>query len=77
MHLDFKMWLQVLLLDPNFGGIDLYYFSVDQSWYNGIKLSSSYIITIVKNDYQFSQSIAKQKNNTQLQLQAIIGTWLT
>ena len=37
MHLDFAKWLQVFLLDPSFGNIEFYYFSVDQSWYNGIK----------------------------------------
>ena len=42
-----------------FGDIQSYYFSVDQSWYNGIK---SYIITRVKDIYQFSQSTARQKN---------------
>ena len=61
MHLDFKMRLKVFLLCGSFGDIELYYFSVDQSWYSGIKLSSSYIITIVKNVYQFSQSIVRQK----------------
>ena len=34
---DFKKWLQVFLLNPSFGDIEFYYFSVDQSWYNGIK----------------------------------------
>ena len=58
MPLDFKKWLQVFLLDPSSGDTEFYYFSVDQSWYNGIK---SYIITIVKGVYQFSQSIYKQK----------------
>ena len=33
-------------------------FSVDQSWYNGIKWI---IITIVKDVYHFSQSTARQK----------------
>ena len=37
MHLDFKKWLQVFLLDPIFGDKEFYYFSVDQSWYNDIK----------------------------------------
>ena len=37
MHLDFKKRLQVFLLDPTFGNTEFYYFSVDQSWYNGIK----------------------------------------
>ena len=27
----------VFLLDPSFGDIEFYYFSVDQSWYKGIK----------------------------------------
>ena len=36
MHLDFKNWLQVFLLNPSFGDVQFYYFSVDQSWYNGI-----------------------------------------
>ena len=31
MHLDFKKLLQVFLLDPSFGDIELYYFSVEQS----------------------------------------------
>ena len=60
MPLDFKKWLQVFLIDPNSGYTEFYYFSVDQSWYNGIK-SNSYINTIVKGVYQFSQSISKQK----------------
>lgn len=34
---------------------------MDQSWYNDIKMNNSYIITIVKDVYQFSQSIARQK----------------
>ena len=37
MHLGFKNWLQVFLLDSSFGGIEFCYFSVDWSWYNGIK----------------------------------------
>ena len=37
MYVDFKKQLLVFLLDPNFGDIDFYYFSVAQSWYNGIK----------------------------------------
>ena len=37
MHLEFKKWLQVFLLDPSLGDMEFYYFSVDQSWYNGIK----------------------------------------
>ena len=37
MHLDFKKRLQVFLLDSSFGDIEFYYFSVDQSWYSGIK----------------------------------------
>ena len=36
MYLDFKKWLQVFLLDPSFVDIEFYYFSVDQSQYNGI-----------------------------------------
>ena len=36
-HLDFKKWLQVFLLNDSFGDTEFYYFSVDQSWYNGIK----------------------------------------
>ena len=60
MPLDFKKWLQVFPLDPSSGDIEFYYFSVDQSWHNGIE-SNSYIITIVKGVYQFSQSISKQK----------------
>ena len=31
MRLDFKKLLQVFLLDPSFGDIEFYYFSVDQS----------------------------------------------
>ena len=37
MHLDFKKWLQVFLLDPSFGDIGFYDFSIDQPLYNGIK----------------------------------------
>ena len=36
-HLDFKKCLQVFLLNGSFGDIEFYYFSVDQSWFNGIK----------------------------------------
>ena len=36
-HLDFKKCLQVFLLNGSFGDIEFYYFSVYQSWYNGIK----------------------------------------
>ena len=31
MHLDFKKWLQVFLLNTSFGDIEFYYFSIDQS----------------------------------------------
>ena len=48
MHLDFKKLLQVFLLDPSFGDIEFYYFSI-------------FIIAIVKDAYQFSQSIVRQK----------------
>ena len=37
MNLYFKKWLQIFLLDPSFGDIEFYYFSVDWSWYNNIK----------------------------------------
>ena len=37
MHLGFKNWLQVFLLNGSFGEIEFYNFSVDQSWYSGIK----------------------------------------
>ena len=36
-YLDFKKWSQVFLLNGSFGDTEFYYFSVDQSWYNGIK----------------------------------------
>ena len=36
MGLGFKKRLQVFLLNGNFGDTEFYYFSVDQSWYNGI-----------------------------------------
>ena len=38
MHWDFEKWLQVFLLNGSLGDIELF-FSVDQSWYNGIFLS--------------------------------------
>ena len=37
MLLDFKKWSQIFLLNGIFGDIEFYYFSIDQSWYNGIK----------------------------------------
>ena len=37
MHLDFRKWLRAFLLNGSFGDIEFYYFSVDQSWINGIK----------------------------------------
>ena len=37
MHLNFKKWLQIFLFDSSFGDIEFYCFSVDQSWFNGIK----------------------------------------
>ena len=37
MHLDFKKLFQVFVLDPSFGDKEFCYFSVKQSWYNGIK----------------------------------------
>ena len=37
MHLDFKKWLQGFLLNGSFDDIQFYYFSVDQSFYSGIK----------------------------------------
>ena len=36
-HLDFKKWLHIFLLGPGFGDLEFCYFSVDQSWCNGIK----------------------------------------
>ena len=38
MHLDFKKCLQVFLLNGSFSDTEFYYFSVDQSWYNGINV---------------------------------------
>ena len=35
MHLDFKKWLQVFLLNGSFGDMEFYYFPLDQSWYSG------------------------------------------
>ena len=63
MHLDFKKWLQVFLLNGSFSDIEFQLSSVEQSWYNGIKKNNSYTITIVKDVYQFSQSTARQKDN--------------
>ena len=60
VHLDFKKWLQVFLLNGSFDDIEFYYFSVDQSQYNGIKWLVD-IVAIVKYVYQFLQSIARQK----------------
>ena len=37
MHLDFKKQLHVFLFNGSFGDIEFYNFSVDQSWYCGIK----------------------------------------
>ena len=56
MHLYFK---KVSLLNDSFGDIEFYYFSVDQLWYSGVKWDS-YLITIVKDVYQLSQSIEKK-----------------
>ena len=57
MNLDFKKWLQAFLLDPSFGDIEFLFFC----WPNeSVVLSSSYIITVVKDVYQFSQSIGKK-----------------
>ena len=36
MHLDCKKWLQVFQLNGSFDDTEFYYFSIDQSWYNGI-----------------------------------------
>jgi len=36
-HLDFKKQLQIILFSGSFGDIEFYNFSVDQSWYCGIK----------------------------------------
>ena len=36
MHMDFKKWLQIFLLNASFYDIEFYNFSADQSWYNGI-----------------------------------------
>ena len=49
-------------LNDSFGDIEFYYFSVDWLWYNGIKWVIG-IVTIVKDVYQFSQSIARPKKN--------------
>ena len=43
MHLDFKKWLQVFLLNYSSGDLEFYYFSVDQSWYNGIMFNGSMV----------------------------------
>ena len=61
MQLDFKKEYQVFLLDPSFDNTEFYYFSVDQSWYNGIKMNNCCIITVIKDGSQFSQSIARPK----------------
>ena len=58
--MDFKKWLQVFLLNGSFSDIEFQLSSVEQSWYNGIKKNNSYTITIVKDVYQFSQSIIRQ-----------------
>ena len=60
MHLYFKKWLQVFPLDPIFGDKSSIIFLLTN--YDTMVLSNSYIITRVKDVYQFSQSIAKQKN---------------
>ena len=39
-------------------------------------MNNSHIITTVKDVYQFSQSIARQKNKRHLQLKAIMEVWL-
>ena len=49
-----------LKLNDSFGDIEFYYFSVDWLWYNGIKWVIG-IVTIVKDVYQLSQSIARPK----------------
>ena len=37
MHLDYKMWLQIFLLNVSFDGMEIYYSSVNQSLYNAIE----------------------------------------
>ena len=37
MHMDFKKWLQVFLLNDRFGDIEFNNLSVDQSWYSVLK----------------------------------------
>ena len=59
--MDFKKWLQVFLLNGSFSDTEIQLFTVEQSWYNGIKKNNSYTITIVKDVCQFSQSIIRQK----------------
>ena len=76
MNMDFKKWLKVFLFNGSFGDTEFCYFSVDQSWLQWCYVSNSYIITVVKDVHLFSQSIARQKIK-ELQLQAIMGTWLT
>ena len=58
--MDIKKWWQVFLLNGSFSDIEFQLSSVEQSWYNGIKKNNSYTITIVKDVYQFSQSIIRQ-----------------
>ena len=60
MHLDFRKWLWAFLLNGSFDDIEFYYFSVDQSQYNGIKWLVD-IVAIVKYVYQFSQSVVRPK----------------
>ena len=43
-----------MLLSGHFGDMEFYYFSVDPSWYNGIKWVT---VTIVKDVCQFSKSV--------------------
>ena len=55
--------LQLFCLEVgSFSSLDrILLFSIAQSLYSDSKTNNSYIITIVKDIYQFSQSIARQK----------------
>ena len=60
VHLEFKKWLQVFLLNGNFSDIKFYYFLLTNHD-TIIKTNTSWIITIVKDIYMFLQLITRQK----------------
>ena len=67
MHMGFKKWLEIFLLNGSFSDINsiIFLWPVMAQWYLS---SDSYIITRVKYVYQFSKSISSVQSLSRVQL---------